>query len=620
MHPPATTVTPQELLAHARWVRGLARALTSDAALAADVEQETWLAALRRPPAGRTNLRSWLAKALRHRLLDSRRSERRRSGHQASAALELSSPSTDELVERAETRTAVAQAVLALAEPYRSTILLRFFEELKPREIAARLGVPVETVHTRTGRALAQLRVSLDATYGGDNRRWRMAVFALGGPMAATTKAKLATAAACALLLLGAAWIAGESLLDTGRQDEPPALRSVESAEAPTSAAEAGVQSPVLPGLDAATGAPSGPNQGIALVGRVLDDRRSPVAGATVEALDRGEPGGARTTDADGRFQVEGLPRPAEGGRSVAVRALGSGGRVGIGSTTFLQPSSPDVVDVGEVLLGKGIALTVRVVESDAAVRDARVALWGDRVWLGRATTGADGVAHLGPVPQRPLGILAWTLEPPRAGRGTVVPGGPTGDSVTIAISPARVLEVVVVEAPSGRPIEGAVFDVAPVFTHVPAGGAYGLGAPLVSPTGADGRTRVLGTVADDELSLHRARAPGFDGEGWFQKVGAGEREARLEMRARRTLRFEVREGEAPIPADGTPIRLEPAYEGGPTPAGRARMEGRTLVIEGASPFGFSAIAIAPDDSYARPFADAEVPPPGGYPNPDLLT
>jgi DNA-directed RNA polymerase specialized sigma24 family protein len=34
----------------------------------------------------------------------------------------------------------VAQVVLELEEPYRSTVLLRFFEDLEPREIAARQG------------------------------------------------------------------------------------------------------------------------------------------------------------------------------------------------------------------------------------------------------------------------------------------------------------------------------------------------------------------------------------------------------------------------------------------------------------------------------------------------
>lgn len=40
--------TPDVLLAHAGWVRGLARSLAVDASSAEDLVQDTWLAALRR--------------------------------------------------------------------------------------------------------------------------------------------------------------------------------------------------------------------------------------------------------------------------------------------------------------------------------------------------------------------------------------------------------------------------------------------------------------------------------------------------------------------------------------------------------------------------------------------
>src|SRR5262249_55671586 len=43
----------------------------------------------------------------------------------------------------------------------REVVLLRYFEDLPPRAIARRLGLPVETVKTRQKRALAQLRARL---------------------------------------------------------------------------------------------------------------------------------------------------------------------------------------------------------------------------------------------------------------------------------------------------------------------------------------------------------------------------------------------------------------------------------------------------------------------------
>ena len=63
---------------------------------------------------------------------------------------------------RAERRIAVVDAVGALEEPYRNTVLLRYYEGLWPRAIAAQLGVPVKTINTRLHRAHLQLREILD--------------------------------------------------------------------------------------------------------------------------------------------------------------------------------------------------------------------------------------------------------------------------------------------------------------------------------------------------------------------------------------------------------------------------------------------------------------------------
>lgn len=54
-----------------------------------------------------------------------------------------------------------------LAEPYRSTVALRFFESLPPRTIALRMSAPVETVRTRLKTAIERLRANLDREYGG---------------------------------------------------------------------------------------------------------------------------------------------------------------------------------------------------------------------------------------------------------------------------------------------------------------------------------------------------------------------------------------------------------------------------------------------------------------------
>lgn len=61
-----SSISPEQLLAHADWVRALARALVADPAGADDLVQETWLAALDRPPAHAQDLRAWLGTVLRN--------------------------------------------------------------------------------------------------------------------------------------------------------------------------------------------------------------------------------------------------------------------------------------------------------------------------------------------------------------------------------------------------------------------------------------------------------------------------------------------------------------------------------------------------------------------------
>src|SRR5439155_5523763 len=215
-----------------------------------------------------------------------------------------------------------------------------------------------------------------------------------------------------------------------------------------------------------------------------------------------GEPRAAGTTDAEGRFHATGFERPAEGWRGLVLRARDANGRVGIGQTWFLEPKSPDVIDTGSVILEKGLAVAVRVVDSGVPVPAAHVALRGDRAWLIEARTASDGVARFDALPATTAELLAWAADPPRAGRGFAALGESSADSVTVAIDPARTVEVVVVEMPGGRPVEGATFRVRPQMAQQGEGGAHGVGPLRVEPTDAQGKTRNEGTVADDGLVI----------------------------------------------------------------------------------------------------------------------
>src|SRR5262245_2004586 len=106
----------------------------------------------------------------------------------------------------------VVSSVLALEEPYRDVVLLRFFEDLPPREVARRLGVPTETVRTRTRRALDRLRERLDAEHGGDRAAWSAALAPVAAlptvVVALSAGAKVSIGAAFVLLAGAAAWFA----------------------------------------------------------------------------------------------------------------------------------------------------------------------------------------------------------------------------------------------------------------------------------------------------------------------------------------------------------------------------------------------------------------------------
>jgi RNA polymerase sigma-70 factor (ECF subfamily) len=173
-----TSFDPEVLLCQEDHVRRLARGLLLEREGAEDAVQETWLAAVE---AGGRPKRAWLSGVLRHRVFDLLRERgRRRRRERAAARPEAGVPSTEEIVAREELRQRIVRCVLDLEEPYRSTMILRYFEELPPREVARRLGVPVETVRTRIKRALMRLRERMDEDAGG-RHRWQAAVLPLAG-------------------------------------------------------------------------------------------------------------------------------------------------------------------------------------------------------------------------------------------------------------------------------------------------------------------------------------------------------------------------------------------------------------------------------------------------------
>lgn len=174
-------MNPEELIAHADFVHSLARSLVLDEHRAADVSQDAWLAALLHPPAEKRTARSWLSKVLRNFAFTLHRRESRRMDRERIAARREDLPSTEEVVEKMEIRRLLIDAVLNLNEPYRSTLIIRFYDGLAPKDIASRYDLPLETVRTRIKRGLGQLRERLDHLHDGDRNKWCLSLAPLAG-------------------------------------------------------------------------------------------------------------------------------------------------------------------------------------------------------------------------------------------------------------------------------------------------------------------------------------------------------------------------------------------------------------------------------------------------------
>jgi RNA polymerase sigma factor (sigma-70 family) len=198
----------QELLENAGWMNSLARALVEEPSSAEDLVQDTWTALLEHRPSRVS--RGWLAKVLRNLALSRSRSESaRRRREKLVSRPERVNLSPEELVETAELQRKTVGFVLELDEPYRSLVLLRFFREFKPTEIASIQGIPVTTIRTRLGKALELLRMRLDGACGGDRVGWHAAFLPLCASPKPETLVETTTSSTTAIAGKTAATTAG---------------------------------------------------------------------------------------------------------------------------------------------------------------------------------------------------------------------------------------------------------------------------------------------------------------------------------------------------------------------------------------------------------------------------
>lgn len=162
-----------------RWLERLALALVGDVHEARDLVQSALLAARRGAPAVPTERRRWLSGALRNLAAKGRRSRGRRAQREEMGARSEALPSPEELAVRAEEQQRLLRIVRELPEGYRTPLLLRYYEEASPRDIAAQLDLPLRTVHTRLHRGLKLLRERLDAEHPQGRAGWTAALLPL---------------------------------------------------------------------------------------------------------------------------------------------------------------------------------------------------------------------------------------------------------------------------------------------------------------------------------------------------------------------------------------------------------------------------------------------------------
>jgi RNA polymerase sigma-70 factor (ECF subfamily) len=298
----------ESVLSELPWLRRLAKSLGASEDLAEDLTQSTVLSALEHPPDASRPVKGWLRTVLRNLFQETRRRRLRRELREAHAARPEAGDVRVDVVARAAVQKQVVDAVMALDEPYRTTVLLRFFEDLPPRRIAARLGVPVATVKTRLARALATLRGRMDREHGGSSA-WLLGMLAPlpklaagGGSLIGVTlvQAKLKLSLVAAALMLGAAgWLTFDRLRDDRPAITLPAGGPVSDpapAKAPAPDALIGGSlrpRPIGADADSVPTAPEAADPGRAAAalekpaaarvrGRVIDTRSTPVAGMRV--------------------------------------------------------------------------------------------------------------------------------------------------------------------------------------------------------------------------------------------------------------------------------------------------------------------------------------------------
>ncbi|MBI5363378.1 MAG: sigma-70 family RNA polymerase sigma factor [Planctomycetes bacterium] len=379
----------EDLLAHAGWARRLARTLVADPNVADDLVQDAYLAAASGAYKSSDAPRGWLATVIGNFARRRHRSESARNVRERYAAQREELPGAEDRLERAQLEHALAAAVLALDEPYRDTLLLRFFEGLSTPAIAARHGVPESTVRSRLARALTVLRARLDRERGGREEWMGAFVAAFGRSTPVAPHVPIFAAAAgvgglvvmkwivCVVVVAGLGWIVGSSSddgpIEIGKsaivESAPDVTVDLQPAQTPVDLEPRVARVVPPPAANLIQDARAG------VEGRFVDGEGHPVAGVHVElradeivdfsvvSRPLAGDGISATSDSEGRFTLRVEP-PAT--YRFSLRWNASEWFPGDRELGGLEPTN--VRDVGALRLLTVASARVRVVAGDGHV------------------------------------------------------------------------------------------------------------------------------------------------------------------------------------------------------------------------------------------------------------
>ncbi len=553
-----TTDPGRDLAAHGAALRGLARALVGGGD-ADDLLQDGFAAVLQ---TGRSDVAepvSWLAGVLR-RLAGKRRRRlevERRSLGTPSARDEATAPSAAEQAAKRELIAKLDAELLTLPEPYRATLIARYFEALPPTAIAVRDRVPVATVKSRLARGLALMRERFDAE--PDGRAWRANLVAALGLDRMGTAAPAPVAIAGGVMLMGtwtkavlplavAGAIAWFGWRGTGPEMQIPAATGSDGVAAADRGDLVATQPPRTTAVERAVAAATGAERSegtVAVCGRCVDEQGAPLPGVavTVTYRDPWDNGPSllaeMTTAADGRFAAVFANPPAQAVWVQCVvptrvtvaelcRHIAAGSTIDLGDL----PLAGGCVVRGQILDDRGAPVAGRVTPVEQDKRRVPTPLFDD------AEADASGAFLLRLLP----GDYRLFVEGEEVldGERLTVPSGAGTFTTRITVKGGlQCVQGIVVDA-DGAPVPHATVR----GEEMDAGGHYATTADV------HGRfvMKRVGDGTPKELVV-AAEAPGLEHVRMAQPVAWGTRSLRIVLP--RTVSIELRVVHA---ATGAPI------------------------------------------------------------------